>query len=204
MLIPVGLAAAMLAYNTLQPDQPLTLTQMVRGPAHPLQSMPINCMCCLCAAKRHGRNVMISSCLNQEAFPGLGRVSRPVVPSLRFSAHRCVSSLHVVEFVALQRSSILPQHACRFLLTADSTFLSCAAGPPSVAKSFARCRRGACSAASSRTRRRCCYRSGRRSSRASTRTGSTCQRDLCCQTSAMRSPSRCGQTASTEARQSSV
>ena len=29
MLIPVGLAAAMLAYNTLNPEQPLTLTQEV-------------------------------------------------------------------------------------------------------------------------------------------------------------------------------
>ena len=30
MLIPVGLAAAMLAYNTLYPEQPLTLAQEVR------------------------------------------------------------------------------------------------------------------------------------------------------------------------------
>jgi len=31
MLIPVGLAAAMLAYNTLNPEQPLTLVQEVRS-----------------------------------------------------------------------------------------------------------------------------------------------------------------------------
>ena len=30
MLIPVGLAVAMLAYNTLRPDEPLSLTQEVR------------------------------------------------------------------------------------------------------------------------------------------------------------------------------
>ena len=31
MLIPVGLAVAMLAYKTLRPDEPLSLTQEVRA-----------------------------------------------------------------------------------------------------------------------------------------------------------------------------